>query len=453
MNFGQLIAILMTVLLIGGAFPVAAQSQPVSTQTAQPHPGVRVSVEKFPLIPPVPGQRPIYTIGQIVFAAEEIYKSGVNGSFVKAFGQAKSHVEQAQAIISFASKELLAQLEEMKKSPEGPLPEPEQYQALKDPKVALDYAAVKQSFVPFSEWGESPFGEEVTDWKGLCETYQDTMAAMIQRTNYSPAMKVEWADALAHVCANGLDGRYSKVVDLVDWPLWQWTTGRTVGTSHSGNRIPGVNVMYVGGHASALYLYLPKSATVVMHGFKCKGNPIVPFVIGSFQVTKETTRIPACLGLNGDSGFVQTGKTVRFSAHFDNPAGVPFDFRFILTDKRTSKTKVLGENQPEVTLEQKEAGEYEVSVTGEFEGKPIPALGCVMAITFVKPIPPPPPTFVTTTPPPTRPAIVPPPPKKGGHGWIWVLVAAGAGAGIGLALMGGGIRKDPATAAGTGWRP
>lgn len=398
-------SIALILALSTGSFIASAQTpQPKYSPTERSGgPGVQIKVQDFTLIAPVPGQIPEFTPGQVIFVAEQIYTTAFSDRFVSEFGHAKSRSAQEAAIKKFAAPAVIEKFKAMNAATGGPISRPEDFRAMTDPKEALRIAVYKQPFVTFSDWGESPFGEPVTDWKGLCATYQDTMLAMLSRTTYSDEIKVEWMDALADVCSTGLDNHFSKVVELQDWPLWQWTTGRIARTPRrEDGGVKGVNVMYTGSPAKALYLFLPKASMVALHPFNCKGNPTIPFIMAGFQVTKETTQLPLCTRLvrsDNGSGALKLGDEVRYSVEFENKSGVQFTFRYVLMNKANGSSQKVDENRPDVTFQLKEPGDFRLSVAGEFEGKPIDAAACVVDLTVEAP--PPPPSVIQPPSPPT----------------------------------------------------
>ncbi len=357
---------------------------------------VTIKVGDVTILPPFPGYQPKLTDGEIMVAVDQIGQTAFIGQAMAALKGAKTRAEQEDAVLQFTSPDLKAKFEAShKNSPEG-LMEPKDFPPMADDKEALNLAVIKQPFVDFPGWGHNPFGSPAKSWEDLRDQFSEYMVVVINRTYYPPAMKAEWVDTLKGVLKNGPDGKYSKVVNLQDWPLWQWTAGRIPGSNLG--RIQGVNIRYANGPAYGLAIFLRKYGMWVIHGFPCRGNPIIPFQgTTNFSVTRiEKLPPPPLLPppptakcLSADVKVV--GNNVHVTVDFDNPGQLALEFVYYVDGREVNRS---GSNTYDFPVENYRDGQqHTVTVQGIWNGG---GFSCPAGLssTFLVPLPPPPPPKV-----------------------------------------------------------
>ncbi len=419
----------------------------------------QIKIADVTILPPAADKKPVLTTGQMVVGAKEVYSTPVNGSMVTALKAASTRAEQEDAILRFITPELRKKFEDMN-AQEGAMTPPEEITPQTDIEEALKLATNKQAFSEFSQWGSSPFGKPATTWQELREHFLEYMDSVIERTAYSTEMKADWIDQLHKCLQAGPDGRFCKEVNVQDWPLWQWTTGRTAAAVRQGH-LPGINIRYVGRSAKALWIALPRFGMAVMHGYECRGNPIVPYVgTTTFRLTKtdktpEEPKIPQqcnCVMMtsNGQSGRVeiypdQTVDVKVAVSGFADALQVQSEAMFVNGRQVAGNVKVYTLKPADFDFR---LGEYNIEyrLTDQFGRTTI----CTLLV-VIKPKPAPP-VITKVIPPPVVPTTkleVPkePRPSRCGKGCKILIVAAVAGGGIGacaaLGCFGGHKQTTP----------
>lgn len=413
----------------------------------------KVKVAEVTILPPVLGQKPHLTDGQIAVGAEEVYHTPLNGSMVAALKAAKSRGEQEAAVLRFITPELRQKFEVMnRENPE--LFKPEDFTPMTSEEEALQVAASKQSFTDFTHWGSSPFGKPAKSWKDLRDHFTDYMDAVIKRTTYAPEMKAEWYDRLHECLQKGPDGKYCQEVNIQDWPLWQWTTGRmqsrVTEAMRKQGKEPGVNLRYKAGPAKGLLVVLARYGIVVIHGYECRGNPIVPF-IGSttFRMTKSLPPIPESAKPEQCKCSIVTAKD-----HLPNQAEVYPDTDIELEAKVEGDVKLQFQQEvwyvngmPKLTNQRRfnfrpKDFDYKTGIYN-VEFQLTDQWGRTSVCKFTVVISPKPPEKVTYVP-PAKVEKIPPPEEGGGCGkWCWIVpIVGGIAAGVIIAALHGGGKSS-----------
>ncbi|PIR96594.1 MAG: hypothetical protein COT92_00170 [Candidatus Doudnabacteria bacterium CG10_big_fil_rev_8_21_14_0_10_42_18] len=370
--FATALAVVVFFIAVLGAIPALGQQ-------------VETKVADVTILPPVIGEQVGMTLGQIRLAAEEIYESPI---IVDDLREVRSRSEQEGVLLKFMSEELRKKFEAMNQA--EPIIAMDNAKPMTSEKEAMRIAVVKQPFVNFPGWGEHPFGEPAESWQDLRDKFSLTMDAMIGRATLGPEIKAEWYDVLHSALGNGPDGVLSKVVDLRDWPLWQWTTGLVPGGFRPDGTQRGVNLRYHGERAFGLLLVLSKSGMVVIHGYPCRGNPIVPFVGSTtFRMTKQVklpNRPPVCMqvvekgGSGPGSGPIVGNERRTFHVNIANPDDVQFSYRWIAVRKSDGQRFPLkgNESQVEVSGSWPGQGEYKLIVEAKTEdGRQVDTSNCI----------------------------------------------------------------------------